>query len=91
MPLLILLLIRILDIYLWAIILAVMLSWLVVFGVLNMRNKWVYKICHFLNEVTRPPMTLLRRYIPPIGGIDITPMILMFIIYIVQGFLYSLL
>lgn len=91
MDLVILLIIRLLDIYLWTIIVTVMLSWLIVFDVLNMRNKLVYKICNFLNEVTRPPIAFLRKYIPPFGGIDVTPMIVIFGIYLVQGILYRLL
>jgi YggT family protein len=89
--LLIILLIKLLDIYLWTIIVTVMASWLIVFGVLNMKNKYVYRICTFLNDVTRPPILFLRRFIPPIGGIDLTPMALIFAIYAVQALLYSLL
>lgn len=91
MNLLVLLTIRLLDIYLWVIIITVMLSWLVAFDVLNTRNKWVYKLCNLLNRVTNPPMVFLRRYIPPIGGIDLTPMILIFAIYILQNLLYRML
>ena len=90
LQLLILLLIRLLNIYLWLIIAEVMVSWLVVFGVLNMKNKWVYKGCSLLDAATRPPIDYLRRFVPPLGGIDITPMIVIFIIYFLQGFLYSL-
>ena len=91
MSLLIGLLILLLDIYLWTIIAAVMASWLIVFGVLNMRNKYVYRAVTFLNDVTRPPIFFLRKYIPPVGGVDLTPMVVIFGIYIVQGFLHSLL
>ncbi len=91
MSLVIILLIRLLDIYLWTVIIAVMLSWLIAFDVLNMRNKFVYKVCTFLNDVTRPPIVFLRRFIPPLGGIDITPMVVIFGIYAIQGILYSML
>lgn len=87
----IILLIRLLDIYLWTVIVAVVVSWLIVFGVVNMKNRIAYRVCMFLNDLTRPPIVFLRRFVPPIGGIDVTPMILIFGIYIVQGFLYSLL
>ncbi len=90
MSLLILLVIRLLDIYLWTVIITVMLSWLIMFGVVNMKNRWVYKICNILNDVTRPPILFLRRFIPPVGGIDLTPMVLIFAIYIVQGVLYGM-
>jgi YggT family protein len=87
----IVLLIKLLDIYLWLIIATVIASWLVAFDVLNTRNKLVYKICNFLNEITNPPIRKLRKIIPPIGGIDLSPMALMLCIYLLQGFLYSLL
>ena len=85
------LLILALDVYIWLIIASIVVSWLVVFNVLNMRNKWVYKLTDLLDRATMPGMAQLRRVIPPLGGIDLTPMVLMFGIYIVQGFLYSLL
>lgn len=91
MGLIIILLIKALDIYLWLIIASVMMSWLVVFDVLNMRNKWVYKGCHLLNRAVNPGMARLRKIIPPLGNIDFTPMVMMFGIYLIQGFLYSLL
>ncbi len=79
-----------LDIYLWLIIAGVVMSWLVVFDVLNMRNKWVHKIYTVINQLTEPGMELLRRVIPPIGGVDLTPMVMMFGIYFIQGVLYGL-
>jgi len=84
------LLIKALDIYLWLIIASVMVSWLMVFGALNARNKWVYKSCELLNRLTSPGMAWLRKIIPPLGGIDLTPMVMIFGIYALQGFLYSL-
>lgn len=83
-------LIKALDIYLWLIIANIMVSWLVVFNVLNTRNKWAQKFCDILYRVTMPGMNQLRRFIPPLGGIDLTPMAMILIIYLVQGFLYNL-
>ena len=91
MTLIIILLIKVLDIYLWLIIASVLMSWLIAFDVLNMRNKWVYKGCSLLNRAVNPGMAYLRRFIPPVGNIDFTPMVMMFLIYIVQNFLYGLL
>lgn len=85
------LLIKALDIYLWLIIGSVIVSWLMVFEVLNTRNKWVYKFCDILNRLTEPGMRQLRRVIPPLGGIDLTPMAMLFGIYLAQELLYNLL
>lgn len=80
-----------LNIYLWLIIFTVIVSWLVAFDVLNTRNRWVYKMCEVLNRLTNPLVQRVRRYVPPLGGIDITPMIIIFGIYLLQNLLLMLL
>lgn len=77
-----------LQIYFWIIIATVVVSWLVVFDVLNTRNKWVFKLCNLLNQITNPLIVRLRKVIPPLGGVDLTPMIVIFGIYILQNLLY---
>lgn len=84
------LLILVLDIFLWLIIASVVVSWLVMFDVLNTRNKWVFKGLQLLNRLTEPVMSRLRKVIPPVGGIDITPIAVFFIIYLLKGFLFSM-
>ena len=84
------LLILALQVYFWLIILTVVVSWLVVFEVLNTRNKWVYKGCNLLNRATNPLVLRLRKFIPPLGGIDLTPMIIIFGIYFLMHLLNEL-
>lgn len=84
------LLITLLDIYLWVIIASIVVSWLTVFGVLNTRNKWVYQGVALMNRATEPAFRWLRRFIPPIGGIDLSPMVLIFGIYLLQSLLFNL-
>jgi YggT family protein len=79
-----------LQIYFWIIIATVVVSWLVVFDVLNTRNRWVLKLCNFLNQITNPLIIRLRKVIPPLGGVDLTPMIVIFGIYILQNILIHL-
>lgn len=79
-----------LNIYFWIIIMTVVVSWLVVFDVLNTRNKWVYKFCNLLNAVTNPLILRLRKIIPPLGGVDLTPMVIIFGIYLLQNILVQL-
>src|ERR1700722_3243615 len=62
----------------WVIIANAIISWLIAFDVVNMRNRMVRSIVTFLDAVTRPILRPLRRVIPPLGGIDITPLILIF-------------
>jgi len=91
MNLVVFLIIRALDVYLWLVIASVMVSWLAVFGVINMNNKWVRIAYGYLNMVVDPPMNYIRRYIHPAGGLDFTPMIVIFIIYFIQNLLFSML
>ena len=79
-----------LQVYFWIIIMTVVVSWLVVFDVLNTRNKWIFKFCNLLNAVTNPLILRLRKVIPPLGGVDLTPMIIIFGIYILQSVLVHL-
>ncbi len=76
-----------LNVYFWIIILTVVVSWLVVFDVLNTRNKLVFKFCNLLNAATNPLINRLRRIIPPLGGVDLTPMVVIFGIYLLQNIL----
>ena len=73
-----------LDVVWWLIIISVVASWLVAFGVVNTRNPTVYRILDILNRVTEPLYRPFRRIIPPMGGLDLAPMILILVIYIVQ-------
>ncbi len=68
----------------WLIIISVIASWLVAFGVVNTRNPTVYRILDLLNRATEPLYRPLRRIIPPMGGLDLAPMVLILIIYILQ-------
>jgi YggT family protein len=68
----------------WLIIISVVASWLVAFGVINTRNMTVYRILDMLNRATEPLYRPLRRIIPPMGGLDLAPMVVILIIYILQ-------
>jgi YggT family protein len=79
-----------LDLYVWVLIAAVTAGWLAAFGVLNMKNPHARKVVMLLDAATEPPIRFIRRFIPPVGGIDLSPMILIFAIYIVQNLLHRL-
>ena len=70
-----------------AIIISAILSWLVAFDIINLRNRFVYSIAAFLEAVVTPLLYPLRRMIPPIGGIDITPIIALLLISGIRRFL----
>jgi len=76
-----------LGLYIWAIIISAILSWLVHFGVLNTRNQFVSMIGETLWRITEPALRPIRRFLPNLGGIDISPIILILIIYFVRDIL----
>lgn len=75
-----------LDVYFWIIILSVVLSWLIAFEVVNVRNAQAANIVRLLDKATDVAYKPLRKFIPPIGGIDITPIIVIFGIYLAKDF-----
>ena len=80
----------VLDLYLWLLIAQVVLSWLVQFNVLNTRNRAVYVIGDFLYKLTEPALRPIRRIVPDLGGIDISPIILALIIGFIRRLLQDL-
>ena len=62
--------------YIWVIIAGAILSWLVVFDVVNYRNRFVYQFSRVLDALTDPPLRQIRKVIPLIGGVDLSPIVL---------------
>jgi YggT family protein len=73
-----------LEIYVWLVIAAAILSWLIAFGVVNTRNQAVAMIGDFLHRITEPALRPIRNLLPHLGGIDISPVILILIIILIQ-------
>lgn len=69
-------LIIVIDLYLKLVFIAVIISWLIGFGVLNTSNRIVYAICNFFRSITEPLFRKIDSVIPPIGQISISPIIL---------------
>ena len=64
----------------WLVVASVIANWLVAFDVINMRNRMANQVVRFLDAITRPVLRPLRRIIPPLGGIDISPAILIILL-----------
>ena len=64
------------ELYIWVIIIGAILSWLIAFNILNTTNQVVYTIVDFLYRITEPALRPIRRFMPNLGGIDISPIIL---------------
>jgi YggT family protein len=71
------LILQIISIYTWVVIAAVVMSWLIAFGVINTYNRFARSVVQFLDAVTEPVFRQVRRVIPPIGGLDISPLIVL--------------
>jgi YggT family protein len=71
---------RLLNLYIWAVILAAVFSMLAAFGVLDTRNRLVWTIGDFLYRVTEPALRPIRNLLPNFGNIDISPVILILLL-----------
>jgi YggT family protein len=68
----------------FVIIASAILSWLVAFDIVNLRNRFVYQVANFLDGVSRPVLRPVQRIIPPLGGIDISPIIVLVVLSAAQ-------
>ena len=78
------LLIEILEIYKWIIIAAILVSWLIAFNVINIHNNFVRTLLQVLTALTEPVLRPIRRVIPPVGGLDLSPIVVFLIIWFLQ-------
>ena len=77
----------ILGLLVFALIASAILSWLVAFDVINLRNQFVYNVARFLDAVTRPVLAPFQKIMPNLGGVDISPVLAILVISGVQRYL----
>lgn len=80
----------VLGLYIWLLIVGAVLSWLVAFDIINTRNRFVQMAGDFLYRITEPVLRPVRRIIPAIGGVDVSPLVLILLIMFLQSFLRHL-
>ncbi len=78
------------TLYVWILIASAILSWLVAFNVVNPHNQVVRSVGEFLWRVTEPVLAPLRRILPNLGGIDISPVILIIALYFIRNLVFEL-
>ncbi|MBB3391253.1 YggT family protein [Rhizobium sp. BK275] len=78
-----------LQLYTWILIASAIFSWLYAFNVINSSNQFVNQVGTFLYNVTEPLLRPIRRLLPNLGGIDISPIILLLIIFFLRSFLWT--
>ena len=73
----------VIDLFIWVVIAGAILSWLIAFNVVNTSNRFVYTVAEMLYRITEPALRPIRSVIPNLGGIDISPVILiLFLLFI---------
>ncbi len=82
-----LLLYRVIDIYFYILIINIVLSWLIAFNIVNMQNKIIVTILYATNRLTDPLLNPVRRILPNLGGIDISPIILVLCLLFIQDYI----
>lgn len=78
-----------LSIYTWIIIASAVFSWLYAFNVVNSNNRFVGMIGEFLYKATEPALRPLRRILPDLGGLDISPIVLLLIIFFIRSLMWN--
>jgi YggT family protein len=78
-----------LDIYTWILIGSAVFSWLYAFNVVNSRNQFVASLGSFLFKVTEPVLRPIRKFMPDLGGVDISPIVALVIIYFIRQLLWT--
>ena len=73
----------------WAVILSAILSWLVGFNIINVRNRLVYIIVDSLQRITEPLLLPIRRLLPNLGGIDLSPIVLILLLIFFRNLVFE--
>ena len=79
----------VINLYIWILVINVILSWLVAFNVVNTRNRFVYAVGDFLHRLTEPTLRPIRRVMPSLGGIDISPVVLILGIVFARNLMFE--
>ena len=81
----------IINIYIWLIIINAILSWLVAFNILNTQNRFVFAVLNATHQLTDPVLNKIRRFIPNLGSIDISPVVLILLLIFIRNLFFELL
>ena len=77
------------SILIFLMIASAVMSWLIAFDIVNRRNRFVWSIVNFLYRITEPMLRPLRRIVPTIGGVDISPVIFVLLLLFAQKLLHQ--
>jgi YggT family protein len=80
---------NVIDIYTWIVIAGAIMSWLVAFGVINVRNQFIRVVVDLLYRLTEPVLRPIRRILPNFGGVDISPVVLLLGLFFIRSLLWE--
>ena len=78
------------SLYIWILIINAIISWLVAFNVLNTSNRFVYSVLDVSYKLTAPPLNYIRRYLPNLGAIDISPVVLILVLLFLRNLVFEM-
>ena len=82
---------NVVSLYIWVLIIHMIFSWLVAFNILNTSNRFVYSILDISYRLTAPPLNFIRRFLPNLGPIDISPVILILALIFIRNLVFEML
>jgi YggT family protein len=80
---------KVIDIYTWIVIAGAIISWLVAFGVINVNNQFIRVVVDLLYRLTEPVLRPIRKILPNLGGVDISPVILLLGLFFIRSLLWE--
>ena len=81
---------NVISLYIWILIINVIISWLVAFNVLNTSNRFVYSLLDISYKLTAPSLNYIRRFLPNLGSIDISPIILILALMFIRNLVFEM-
>lgn len=81
----------IITLYIYVIIASAVMSWLLAFNVINIRNQFVYSFSQAVNSLTEPVFSRVRKFLPPLGGLDLSPVIVILALMFLRDFMWEIL
>jgi YggT family protein len=81
------LIVQVIQLYIWCLVISVVMSWLIHFQVVNMSNRFVYMVYDVVYRLTEPALKRIRRLLPNLGGLDLSPIVLLLLLVFGRGLL----
>jgi len=80
---------QLIELFIWLLIFQAILTWLITFGIINTSSSFVNMVGNFLYRITEPILSPIRRILPDLGGIDISPVILILLLIFIRNLIFE--